>query len=272
MKNRWMGMTWKLAGQWVCGAAGVVAAASLAGPVASRPAKPPPVSAKWNGVWVTRGGGQDEEHRNAKNATPPGGNAGRALIDLPPMRPEYRARYMANLKAQEMGDPGADRTTACFPPGMPRVMNMPYPMDVAVTPTEVLIIGEWMSTVRHIYTDGRKHPADYDPTYNGHSIGHWEGGTLYVDTVGLRGDTDADRPGLPHSDQMHLKEKIRLIGPDELQDIITVDDPVAFTAPWTITKTFTQKPGLELLDYVCAENNRPFFEPNKDAAPTKPTP
>lgn len=85
----------------------------------------------------------------------------------------------------------------------------------------------------HIYTDGRKHPADLKPSYNGHSTGHWESGALVIDTIGLNGRTWLDRPGHPESTQMHITERIHRVDSKTLQVDFTFDDAKTYTKPWT---------------------------------------
>jgi hypothetical protein len=127
----------------------------------------------------------------------------------------------------------------------------------------VTIIAEWSSQVRRVFTDGRGHPApdDLDPTYNGHSIGRWEGkgkdAVLVIDTVGIRGDTGFDSSGIEHSDQIHVVERMRQSSPDLLEDEITVIDPKAFAHPWVVTKKYKRGgPEAKIMEYVCEENNR----------------
>jgi len=173
----------------------------------------------------------------------------------PPYRPDYEARYDKRLKDTAAGI-GSDPTAACLPPGFPRIMGTPYPLEFIVQPDKVTILFEAYSQVRRIYTDGRKHPADLDPSYNGDSIGHWEGDTLVVDTVGLRGDTVFDVSGAPHSDAMHVIERIRRVSKDSIEDRILIEDPKALTKPWTVLRTYEQKPEWTIAEYVCEENQR----------------
>ncbi len=129
-------------------------------------------------------------------------------------------------------------------------------MEIIQKPQQMTIIAEWESQVRRVFLDGRKHPAELDPTFNGHSIGHWEGKTLVVDTVGLRADTVFDQSGIRHSDRLHLIERFTLVQPDTIELQITADDPVAFYQPWVVKKVYKRAPGAEIMEYVCAENNR----------------
>jgi hypothetical protein len=177
-------------------------------------------------------------------------------LDHPDLTPEYEARYREGLASMAAGHPSKDPTAACLPPGMPRVMNMVYPMEIFQRPGQVAIFAEWESQVRRIFTDGRGHPADLDPTYNGHSIGHWQDGDLLVDTIGMRGDTVLTQNGLGLSDALHVTERFHQIDQDTLTDTITLDDPKALRHPWIVTKTFHRAPTLQIMEYVCQENNR----------------
>ncbi len=199
----------------------------------------------WTGVWEREGSILFDP------------NVGLGQTETPPLTPAYQKRYDDIIAAARGGRPVADPGALCLPAGMPRVMVMTYPMEILQTPGQVTIIAEWASQVRRIYTDGRPHPSDPDPTYQGHSIGHWEGATLVVDTVGIRGDTVFDSTGLGHSDKIHVTERLRQTGPDALEDQITTEDPEAFTHPWVVTRKYRRaKPGTEIMEYVCEENNR----------------
>jgi hypothetical protein len=110
---------------------------------------------------------------------------------------------------------------------------------------------------RQIFTDGRKHPVDPTPTWYGHSIGWWEGPTLVVDTVGLNDKFWIDRPGTPHTEQLHLVERWTRDTYTTMQRVVTVDDPGAFSRPFTVDFTANlADPGSEIMEYFCIENNQ----------------
>jgi hypothetical protein len=147
-----------------------------------------------------------------------------------------------------------DRVYKCSPPGMPYIYLQLFPMQIVQTPKEVIELFEYDHTVRHIFIDGRKHPADLTPSYNGHSIGHWEGDTLVVDTVGLNGKMWLDRVGHPDSEQMHIIERIHRVDDKTLQVDFTFDDPKSYVQPWTALMRFRLRPDWEIIEDVCEDN------------------
>lgn len=181
--------------------------------------------------------------------------------EYPPYTPEWEAKYVAVLKRSAEGI-ATDPTGACLPPGFPRLLDTPFPLEFIIEPHRTTILFEAWGQTRRIWTDGRGHPADPDPSYNGHSIGHWEGDTLVIDTVGMRGDTNFDVTGAPHSDRIHVMERMRKRDANTIEDRIVVDDPIAFTHPWTVTRTYTRQPGWQIAEHVCLENQR--NPPNPD--------
>jgi hypothetical protein len=111
-------------------------------------------------------------------------------------------------------------------------------------------------TYRIIYMDGREHPKDFRPTYYGHSVGHWEGDTLVVDSVGFNEGFWLDRRGLPHTNQLHTIEKFTRTDANTINYEATIDDPGAYTAPWTGKFTLRWEAGTELFEYVCQQDNQ----------------
>ena len=185
----------------------------------------------------------------------------------PPLTPPFQARYEAAMAARARGEVSVDPTSRCLPQGMPRFMMASYPIEILQTPGQFTIIAEWSSQVRRIFTDGRPHPPadEVEITFNGHSIGHWEGQTLVIDTVGIRGDTNFDAQPVSHSDQIHVIERLRLTDPKTLENQITVIDPVAFTRPWVVLRHYKKGgPDRQIMEYVCEENNRPVLLPGQN--------
>jgi hypothetical protein len=142
----------------------------------------------------------------------------------------------------------------CLPPGVPRIMLIPFPMQVIQIPGEVVMLFEYDHYIRHIYLNRRAHPKELDLTWMGDSIGSWEGNTLVIDTTGLNDKTWLDQVGHSHSDALHVVERIRLIDRDTLQDDLTIDDPKAYKKSWTGQQVFKRRPSWHLLEYVCADD------------------
>lgn len=166
----------------------------------------------------------------------------------------FKTRDLENLKSDP--DVGPDPTQRCIPPGIPRTMLQPFPWEIVQAPDRVIMIFEYQSLVRQIFTDGRGHPKNLEPTYMGHAIGKYEGDALVVDTVGFNDKTWLDPKGLPHSDALHVVERIRRVEHDTLAVEYTIDDPKAYTKTWTAQVIFKLKPDWQIQEYVCAENNR----------------
>jgi hypothetical protein len=158
----------------------------------------------------------------------------------------------ARLKASKQE---IDPELHCFPPGIPRVWVDPAPFEILSLPGRVLIYYEFQHLVRQIHMDRSAHPADLIPTWMGDSIGKWEGDTLVVDSTGFNDKTRLDIAGLPHSDALHVVERIRRASKDQLQVDITVDDPKAYAKPLAGSRIFDLKPGWEIGEWICEENN-----------------
>lgn len=172
-----------------------------------------------------------------------------------PGQPKPQLRPEAQAQADSARHQGLQNQNAnCLPPGMPEIMGWPYPIEFLYSPGRVTIAIESDSQVRRIYTDGRMHPADPDPAYNGDSIGHWQGDTLVIDTIALEPHTEI-APGVRHSDQTHIIERVRKTGPDALEIITTVEDPKVLAAPWTTTTHFARRRDWTIQEYVCEQNN-----------------
>jgi hypothetical protein len=208
----------------------------------------------WRGVWSPLGINFSGGSGGPTSGARPGASPNPFVYTA-----EYQAKFDRNLRADRGDGKFYDPTTNCEPPGMPRQYILPsYPIEFLVTPHKVVVLYEYMAQVRQIYTDGRQHPPDDELTltYNGHSIGHWEGQVLVVDTVGFKDSTLLDRLS-PHSDAMRMKERIRRTG-DQLTVEVTLTDSKALIKPWSSIFTWEHKTGprWDLKEFVCAENNR----------------
>jgi len=143
----------------------------------------------------------------------------------------------------------------CLPVGVTRQANAPDPIQIVQTKDRVVILYESWYTFRTIPV-GRDHPKNLDPTWLGNSVAKWDGDTLVIDVTGINDKTALDTNGHPHSDQLHLIEKLRRTGAKTMSYEVTVDDPKAYTAPWKQSRVFQLKDGLELMEYVCLENEK----------------
>lgn len=178
-----------------------------------------------------------------------------------PMTPWGEARYKENrpsfgprgVPLEQTNDPVYK---GCFPPGIPRAYIHPFPIQIVNVPgREAIILYEYDHLVRHVYTDGRPHDTSLGPTWIGSSIGKWEGDTLVVDTIGQTDTTWVDRLGHPHSDEMRVIERFRRVGPDTLQIDVTIDDPIAYTKPWSFELRYGQRPPeWRMLEVVCEDD------------------
>lgn len=179
----------------------------------------------------------------------------------PPLQGEYLRNWEA-WRAQVQANDGVELRSRsnCSPPGLPRIMMLAqYPYEFLFTPGRVTINQEaWMQT-RTIWTDGRGHPPleEITPSFMGHSIGHWEGDTLVVDTIGISDRLEVGEGG-KHSDQFRLVERIRLSpdNPDVLLNELTMTDPVAFSGPYVVNVSYRRDRHGALIEFQCAENDR----------------
>jgi len=173
------------------------------------------------------------------------------VIELPflPWSKAYYEEAQTNLAKD---DPEA----LCLPPGIPRMMATPFPFQIFQLPDRVLFIFEGGAHVwRTVYTDGRPHAKDPNPTYLGDAIGHWEDDTLVVDVIGFNDRTWLDQDGHPHTEKLHVIERYTRTDELTLRYEFTIDDPGAYSAPWTNSYTIPWAPGAELYEYICQENN-----------------
>jgi len=146
----------------------------------------------------------------------------------------------------------------CKPSGGPRQIMTPYGVEFA----EVQVLNQIYimdvggpHTYRQIFMDGREHPKNFVPGFYGHSVGHWDGDTLVVDSVGFNETFWMDREGSPHTERLHLIEKFTRTDANLIKYEATIDDPGAYTAKWTGGFYLQWTPGQSLFEYVCQENN-----------------
>jgi hypothetical protein len=141
------------------------------------------------------------------------------------------------------------------------MMNGAAPLQFLITPEEVLIINAYRD-VRHVYTDGRKHPSEEDrwPTTWGDSVGRWEGDTLVIDTLSVRKPDRYFFSNPPLSEQAHYVERLRMTGKDRIESTITIEDPVTLSKPWVVNLVYERAKGLDRLIHDDYDNDRSAVE------------
>jgi hypothetical protein len=218
-------------------------------------ATPPPPTAKdwadlaklpdWSGVWNPK-----ITDQFAQMKTNP-----------PPWTPKAAAQ-IAHMDAEERAGRPPPIFVNCLPEGMPAWMLVTHnAMEILFTPGRVTMLGESDGNrLRRIYTDGRSHPANPDPTFHGHSIGHWEGQTLVVDTVGVVPQAYlaiSEAVGLPNNGDLHVVERIHVEGSDVLHDDLEITAPKLLTRPWKTTRIFFRQRArkFDIVEGVCLEGS-----------------
>ena len=175
--------------------------------------------------------------------------------DAVPFQPWAKALYDERKSgAHEHEDPPAN----CLPQGVPRIAHAPLPWKIIQTPRFVAILYEAFNLWRQVFLDGRQPPSAADiviPTWLGYSTGRWEGDTLVVDSTGFNGKVWLDQVGHATTDALHVVERFhrRDFGHMDLQ--ITIDDPKAYTRPWTMTEEVRLVPDTEPVEFICNEHN-----------------
>jgi hypothetical protein len=144
----------------------------------------------------------------------------------------------------------------CLPSGFPEKNFVPAPYKILHMPGLIVFLYESRTIYRQVFMDGRPHPADPNPAWQGYSIGRWEGDTLVVETTGFNGLAWLDMSGHPATDALRVTERFtrRDFGHMDLR--ITIDDPKAYTRPWTVSADVRLLPDDELIEHICQENNR----------------
>jgi hypothetical protein len=180
----------------------------------------------------------------------------------PPLKPdllaEWQARRAAERAADARGEPIATNYTHCIPDGVPSMMSGPFPFEIVQSRTQVNIAQEAYNQIRRIYLDKPQVTLDdIELGFYGRSVGEWQGDTLVVDTIGIK-DYVRFRD-VPHTPDMRITERFRLVAPDILWDEITIEDPAVLEKPWTVTFAYRRMPDYEILEYVC-EDNREYAD------------
>jgi hypothetical protein len=199
----------------------------------------------WSGVWIPKISDQFAQ-----------------VETNPPPWTLKAAAQIAHMFSEEKAGRPPPLFVNCLPEGMPSWMLITHnALEFAFTPGRVTILGESDGNrLRRIYTDGRSHPDDPDPTFHGHSIGHWEGDTLVVDTVGVLPEVYiavSEAAGVPNNGDMHIIERIHLEGPDFLHDDLEIIAPKVLIKPWKTTRIYLRRRGerFDIVEGVCVQGN-----------------
>ena len=172
-----------------------------------------------------------------------------------PFQPWAQALYNERLKNNSKDDP----TASCIIGGVPRSDVVPYPFKIIETSRMTVILYEAVHSYRQIFTDGRPLPQnDPTPTWFGYSIGKWDGDTFVVETSNIKDGGWIDNNGKPATDALRVTERFHRKDFGHLDLQITIDDPKAYTKPWSIQVPFIFQADDELMEYICEENNRYF--------------
>jgi hypothetical protein len=157
---------------------------------------------------------------------------------------------------QDGRDAKIESDANCLPQGVPKINATPVPYKFIQAAGEIVILYEAFNLWRQVFMDGRELMKELNPTWLGYSVGRWEGDTLVIDTRGFNGKTWLDQAGLPTTDALHITERFRRKDFGHMEMTVTIDDPKAYTKPWTVTEDPVLQPGTELLEFICGENER----------------
>jgi hypothetical protein len=218
--------------------------------------KPEQAPADFSGTWERFPDPYAAFYETPFAEEPPPPNGGPQLKE--PYASEYRKLTQRKAAAMKEGKPLADPSTQCRPEGMPTLMGAIYPIEIVQTPQQLVVLTEFLTQTRRIYLNETMPPFDeISPGYTGHSVGHWEGDTLVVKTLGVREDVRLLE--IPHSAQMSVTERLRFTGPDLMENEVTIDDPAFLAKPYRFTFGYRRNPDYRIMEYIC-DNNRNKFD------------
>jgi hypothetical protein len=170
-----------------------------------------------------------------------------------PFQPWAEALYKQRRETNAVDHPGA----RCLPSGIPEKNTVPAPVKILQVPGMVVFLYESRTTFRQVFTDGRSLPAaDAQPTWMGYSIGRWDGDAFVVTTAGFNDKTWLGLGGHPATEALRVTERFERKSIGRMDLLVTIDDPKAYTRPWTVDMRFRLLPDGELIEHICEENNR----------------
>ena len=217
----------------------------------------PDFSGLWHATNPARcggGGSQFIECGNEIGGSPLGGNLGRNLPEGLPYQP-HAAKLAKERRADDSRD---DPHVRCLPDNPPRAWTLPHLTKIMQTPKQLALLYEVNAMYRQIFTDERPFPEDPTPTWNGYSVGAWEGDALVVRTQGFRDDLWIDTGGSPMSDIAKMTERITRPNYGMLNIELTIDDPKNYTKPFTVSLSQHIELDTELVDEFCLENEKSY--------------
>ena len=242
-----------------------IGAAQGRGGAGAKPAAPAAAAPRWPDGTINLGAaagqtgmwdGGEPLTTIPSNYEQPGGRPrpGRVHLDQIPIQP-WAKKLLDERHARFLAD---EPYTRCKPSPAARAFQTAYGVELLNLPGTgriYLLQTGGAHSFRVIYTDGRSHPSAVEPSYFGHSIGWWDRDTLVIDTVGFNETAWLERWGMPHTSRLRTVERVTRTDFNTLNYEITVDDPGAYTAPWTSGYIKRWNPGIEPFEYVCQENN-----------------
>ena len=203
----------------------------------------------------------DPAHPHRRSATPGGQSPDGWVADLtnPILKPEALARMKTVVAAEIAGHSHLKLIDMCYPAGVPMILNQRDPMQILQTADKVVLVYVRDSLTRHVYLN-QPHTPNLKSSWFGESVGHYEGDTLVVDTIGENDRTYTDRFFTPHSDRIRVVERYKAAGDRKTMHVqLTVEDPETFTTPWSAQVTY-KADTTPYEETICAENNRGFEE------------
>jgi hypothetical protein len=246
----------------------IVAASLCAGAGWSQPAKKPAAPPKvitvpdpggLSGIWINArfNPNRDEQQGGPRASPAEQARIGTSALAPPPLTAWAREILEQRQRDAAAGHPFAFTKSRCLPGGTPQSMFPPaaLPIQILFSPGQATFLFEEFNQFRIVRMNA-KHADDPDPGFFGDSIGHWEGDTLVIDTVAIKEETTLGNEGAPHSDALHVVERLRRTGPDTMEVRVAMDDAKAFTGVWhTVSSLKREASVTRLQEYFC-ENER----------------